>query len=116
MVMKNNKIQVTHTIQVDERGSFIVLFGGEVDPSERGHEGAGGFANDIVMINEDTLEVEHMTEGASCGFPLARGWSDCDTSENEGRQTIMIFGGLSGTDQNPMRLNDLWICTIAVTN
>jgi len=33
---------------------YAVLFGGEVDPSARGHEGAGGFANDVVLLDRRT--------------------------------------------------------------
>jgi hypothetical protein len=60
-------------------GSFpsvgvAVIFGGEVDPSERGHEGAGGFENDVVLLDENTgkyISSTSMAEGsASCG------WSD----------------------------------------
>ena len=29
-----------------------LLFGGEVDASDRGHEGAGGFESDIVQLDE----------------------------------------------------------------
>ena len=34
----------------------LLLFGGEVSPSDRGHEGAGGFAGDLLAI--DPLDGE----------------------------------------------------------
>ena len=29
---------------------YVVVFGGEVDPSAKGHEGAGGFTNDLTAF------------------------------------------------------------------
>lgn len=81
----------------------VVIFGGEVDPSDRGHEGAGGFENDIVLLDE-TTGVMKETKKSQEGWPETRGWSDaaCDDSH------FYVFGGLSGDDANPRRLNDLW--------
>ena len=42
--------------------------------------------------------------------PLARGWSDATTFlDDNGNENLIIFGGLSGNDENPKRLNDIWI-------
>ena len=32
-------------------GEYVVVFGGEVDPSKNGHEGAGGFTNDVTVFS-----------------------------------------------------------------
>lgn len=101
-------------------GSFpskhvTIIFGGEVDPSDRGHEGAGGFANDVVVLDEQTGSyIETITSSSetndssssSSSWPETRGWSAGDVQEE--KNTLIVFGGLSGDDTNPRRLNDLW--------
>ena len=45
-------------------------------------------------------------------WPLQRGWSaGCCMSSSE-KSRLAVFGGLSGDDDNPKRLNDLWVLTI----
>lgn len=89
---------------------YSIIFGGEVDPSERGHEGAGGFENDVVVLKEDSGKYVETIKASTAGpWPEQRGWSDgafVDNGENTGQ--LFIFGGLSGDDANPKRLNDLW--------
>lgn len=100
-------------IIIDVKHNFIAIFGGEVDPSNRGHEGAGGFSNDLLLINEETLEIKTISE-ENCGkmtWPTPRGWSS-GSSRGKGTNQLIIFGGLTGDDKNPVRLNDIWICTI----
>ena len=47
---------------------------------------------------------------ANCEWPLQRGWSaGCSTPE---KSRLAVFGGLSGDDDNPQRLNDLWVLSI----
>ena len=48
-------------LQIKGKGNYLLVFGGEVDPSSKGHEGAGGFANDEILIDEDSLKVEVMS-------------------------------------------------------
>eukprot|EP00545_Synedropsis_sp_CCMP1620_P012200 CAMPEP_0119009630 /NCGR_PEP_ID=MMETSP1176-20130426/4499_1 /TAXON_ID=265551 /ORGANISM="Synedropsis recta cf, Strain CCMP1620" /LENGTH=363 /DNA_ID=CAMNT_0006962179 /DNA_START=45 /DNA_END=1136 /DNA_ORIENTATION=+ len=83
--------------------SVAVLFGGEVDPSERGHEGAGGFENDVVLLDGTTGEYLETVRPKGVS-PEARGWSDGTVFGN----SLYIFGGLAGDDTSPRRLNDLW--------
>jgi len=80
--------------------SHIYLFGGEVDPSSLGHEGAGGFANDVVQISPDGVTTHAPTDAS----PTTRGWADGDGND----KALYVFGGLTGDDSNPVRLNDLW--------
>ena len=93
------------------KDNFIVIFGGEIDPSNRGHEGAGGFSNELFLINEDTLEIKILSrkDFPDMDWPISRGWSSGSSISNE---QFLIFGGLTGDDKDPMRLNDLWTCTI----
>lgn len=98
---------------------LIVIFGGEVDPSERGHQGAGSFANDIVLLDGKTAKYIQSigpTDSVSAGWPEARGWSH-GASQDDGQGTgrLYIFGGLAGDDANPRRLDDLWALEIEST-
>ena len=44
---------------------------------------------------------------------LKRGWSaGCSLSDGYKNQ-LAVFGGLTGNDDDPKWLNDLWICTIS---
>lgn len=51
------------SVNVDDGGGVSTMFGGDVDPSEKGHEGAGGFANDSVVLDgavgDCTLQQSH---------------------------------------------------------
>jgi len=87
-----------------------VIFGGEVDPSDRGHEGAGGFENDIVVLSAETGAYKTSLKASENEpWPKQRGWADaavCEGSNGEGH--LFLFGGLSGNDEKPERLDDLW--------
>jgi len=85
-----------------------VIFGGEVDPSARGHEGAGGFANDVVILDERTGSHITTVPASTSSWPGMRGWSDGAGLDREGRGQLFVFGGLAGDDTNPKRLGDLW--------
>jgi hypothetical protein len=94
---------------------FAVIFGGEIDPSEKGHAGAGSFENDIWIVDgtSHTL-VQRMTpqslmQGNGSDWPIQRGWASA--ASIDGSAQLCLFGGLSGDDENPVRLDDLWICT-----
>ncbi|CAJ1945526.1 unnamed protein product [Cylindrotheca closterium] len=91
-----------------------IVFGGEVDPSDRGHMGAGGFENDIVILDEATGKYETtIAGGTSSDWPATRGWSDASSCDNgKGLGQVFVFGGLSGDDKNPTRLDDLWILQV----
>jgi hypothetical protein len=62
-----------------QTGGFMFMFGGEVNTSDRGHEGAGDFASDIICIdcrvegNVKLLETVNVSEGGRC--PTGRGWT-----------------------------------------
>ena len=97
-----------------------IIFGGEVNPSDRGHEGAGGFANDLVVL--DASDASLLTAVPAPGtvddedpattttpWPQVRGWSAAASIDHQdGTGQLYVFGGLCGDDQNPVRLDDLW--------
>eukprot|EP00540_Astrosyne_radiata_P017397 CAMPEP_0116835404 /NCGR_PEP_ID=MMETSP0418-20121206/7527_1 /TAXON_ID=1158023 /ORGANISM="Astrosyne radiata, Strain 13vi08-1A" /LENGTH=357 /DNA_ID=CAMNT_0004465069 /DNA_START=53 /DNA_END=1126 /DNA_ORIENTATION=- len=86
-----------------------ILFGGEVDPSDRGHEGAGGFENDIVFLENGKYmgrRVAPNNDSTTTIWPETRGWSDATCAKD--KMQMFLFGGLSGDDTDPRRLDDLW--------
>jgi Kelch motif len=91
---------------------YSVIVGGEVDPSDRGHEGAGGFENDLVFLDETSGTFLATLQAKDDPWPQTRGWSDAAAVDNGGSGQLYIFGGLSGDDENPERLDDLWVLTI----
>jgi len=88
-----------------------VIVGGEVDPSDKGHEGAGGFENDVVILDGKTVNYQGnltMTDDNK-NWPGQRGWADADVvDQGNGHGFLYLFGGLSGDDENPTRMDDLW--------
>jgi Galactose oxidase, central domain/Kelch motif len=99
-----------------------LIFGGEVDPSSKGHEGAGGFANDLVLLDESTGKYITSIPSSSTSsstddnsdWPDMRGWSSAASVDSgDGSGQLFVFGGLTGDDTNPRRLDDLWRLTIS---
>jgi len=105
---------ISAEMQIAGKGNYIAIFGGEISESSKGHEGAGGFSNKLILINEETLEVTIADpKNDESGMPLQRGWSSgCSLPNNKNQ--LAVFGGLSGNDDDPKRLGDLWICTISI--
>jgi hypothetical protein len=94
------------------KNNTCIIFGGEVDPSQKGHEGAGGFENDVVVLDGSdgsVLEIiKKPDDDKDVEWPGPRGWSDATTHED----TFYMFGGLAGDDTSPVRLGDLWQCKV----
>lgn len=86
----------------------IFLFGGEVDPSDKGHDGAGGFESDLIFISDDGQNVLERIASKQDNWPESRGWGDGSVTVD--KKGFYIFGGLSGDDDKPKRLDDLWFC------
>jgi len=86
-------------------GDTIALFGGEVEESSKGHEGAGGFCDTLLLL--DGISGEVLSRDA-CNEerPRARGWGSASAW---GDDKLVLFGGLSGSDDEPTRLDDTWI-------
>ena len=87
----------------------FMIFGGEVSPSDKGHEGAGGFAGDLVAIDPRSGEPLHLAIEDGSPTPPARGWgASASLSPSEG----ILFGGLAGDDASPVRLDDAWLLQV----
>jgi len=87
----------------------ICVFGGELTPSARGHEGAGNFSNDVLCLS--TVDGSVVCASTDSEKPIQRGWLDSALveAETDSEAKIAIFGGLSGNDEDAVRNNDTWI-------
>ena len=88
----------------------LAIFGGEVNPSDKGHSGAGKFTNDTLLVDfaNMTTDTYQPPSGDDCTFPCARGWAAGASWESK----MVLFGGLTGDDSHPTRLNDLWVLEV----
>jgi len=87
-----------------------LIFGGEVNPSDRGHEGAGGFTNDVILMDGNTARISKTMNAPEEGeWPEPRGWAEGAVGEGN---SLYLFGGLTGDDKDPTRLDDLWRCDL----
>ena len=85
----------------------LTFFGGEVGESTKGHEGAGAFSADCQTFDgvtgkmyPSTVLEDHVHKPCPRGWTSAAGWGD---------DKLVVFGGLTGNDDAPMRLNDVWV-------
>jgi len=102
----NNLIQpfsVTSGITLDK---YLIFFGGETNPSEKGHAGAGIFSNSLLVL--DGITGKKITIPKILNPPEARGWFD----SAKWNEKMVIFGGLTGNDEQMIRLNDIWILSL----
>lgn len=77
-----------------------VMFGGEREESDLGHEGAGEFVADVFALDVASMEWARATvDGPG---PAPRGWTEMAVS---GPRQLLLFGGL---DASNTRLGDLW--------
>lgn len=83
-------------------GSNILMFGGEVDPSDKGHAGAGQFSADTFALDMSNHTLSTMTPWVGQP-PCPRGWMASTSLSSQG---LVISGGV---DNNNARLGDLFI-------
>jgi len=89
-------------------GTRVLLFGGELQPSDRGHEGAGAFSNDTQIFDAST-SMKVAADGKGKSGPPPRGWS---ASTCWGSGKVVVAGGLAGDDENPVRMMDVWVAEL----
>ena len=79
------------------------LFGIEVDPSNKGHDGTGSFESDLIFISDDGQHDLERATSKNYNCPELRGESNgsMSISSNVG---CCVFGGLSADDDKPKRL------------
>eukprot|EP00897_Mesotaenium_endlicherianum_P004277 jgi/Mesen1/3878/ME000208S02887 len=87
---------------------YIVLYGGEVDPSDQGHMGAGMFSGEVWLLDTEKrvwLKPDIVTKDGH--DPGARGWFAAAPFNN----SILVYGGNS---QSNDRLDDMYTLTIDI--
>jgi hypothetical protein len=114
----------------------IAIYGGEVDPSDKGHEGAGGFTGELLFWkpadklgssskSPAALSSSEPTNQVPDGWsswsthavkhqlqqPMARGWT-ASAVVLMPMPVLAVFGGLSGNDESPVRLDDLQLLVL----
>lgn len=92
-------------INVHGKPSLITAFG-ESDPSALGHAGAGNMLPDAWIWDIETERWSKIVIDAGAEVPQARGWYAADAVVIEGKEGIIVQGGLAEDNQ---RLDDAWI-------
>jgi len=92
---------------------LMFIFGGEIDPSALGHEGAGLYSSAAFVWNLKTNEWQRVEEQeGSVQNVVPVGWFDCAAVREEGSATaksVVAFGGL---DEGNNRRADLVVFTL----
>lgn len=95
------------TGRIEGRECLITLFG-ESDPSSLGHQGAGKMLSDAWLYRIDNgLWSQIAMDAASA--PEARGWFDADVAKVDGKDCVVIVGGLGESNE---RLDDAWLLAL----
>lgn len=90
-------------------GKHIIVYGGEIDPSDLGHMGAGKFSGEVYALDTQTLKWKRLDDGAdSDGHPGPRGWCAFAGARRGGREGLLVYGGNSPSND---RLGDIFFFT-----
>ena len=64
--------------------NVCIIFGSEVDPSAKGHEGAGNFDRDLMIMDGTSGSLlEVIKPSGSVPWPKARGWADATVANSD---------------------------------
>lgn len=90
-------------------GKHIFIYGGEVDPSDQGHLGAGKFSAEAYVLDTDTLVWNRWDDGLnSADHPGPRGWCAFAAGKRDGKEGVLVYGGNSPSND---RLDDIFFLT-----
>ncbi|KAJ8764639.1 hypothetical protein K2173_006721 [Erythroxylum novogranatense] len=90
-------------------GKHIIIHGGEVDPSDLGHLGAGKFTSDAYALDTETREWKRLDDVSEGGHhPGPRGWCAFAAGCVNGEEGLLVFGGNSPSNN---RLDDVFFFT-----
>ncbi|KAL6570488.1 hypothetical protein OROGR_000038 [Orobanche gracilis] len=90
-------------------GKYVFIYGGEVDPSDLGHLGAGKFSEDVYALDTKTLVWKKWDDGpGSKNHPGPRGWCAFASGWLDGREGLLVYGGNSPSND---RLHDIFFFT-----
>nr|GLL23070.1 nitrile-specifier protein 5 [Ipomoea trifida] len=87
-------------------GKYIFIYGGEVDPSDLGHLGAGKFAAEVYALDTETLVWKRWE--ATGDHPGPRGWCAFASGQRDGQEGLLVYGGNSPSND---RLGDIFFFT-----
>lgn len=90
-------------------GLRLVTLFGESDPSSLGHMGAGKMLADVWVfeVEKGTWARVQAEEGRE--VPQGRGWFDADVVKVDGKEAVVVVGGLGESNE---RLDDAWVLTL----
>ncbi|KAK3132506.1 hypothetical protein QOZ80_6AG0523080 [Eleusine coracana subsp. coracana] len=87
-------------------GKHVVMFGGEVDPSDLGYLGAGKFSAEAFTLDTETGAFKRLDDASeSEHHPGPRGWCAFAAGEIDRRRGLLVYGGNSPTND---RLGDIY--------
>lgn len=88
-------------------GKYVIIYGGEVDPSDLGHMGAGRFSGEVYGLETERLEWTKWEDRVGLGgnHPGARGWCAFSGGRVDGKEGLLVYGGNSPTND---RLGDIF--------
>ncbi|KAH7533508.1 hypothetical protein FEM48_Zijuj04G0138400 [Ziziphus jujuba var. spinosa] len=90
-------------------GKYIFVCGGEVDPSDLGHMGAGKFSGETYALDTETLVWKRWDDGPNSGHhPGPRGWCAYAGGKWNGKEGLLVYGGNSPSND---RLDDIFFFT-----
>jgi len=90
-------------------GKYVIIYGGEVDPSDLGHLGAGKFSGEVYVLDTEELVWKKLEDGADSGeHPAARGWCAFAAVSRDGKEGLLVYGGNSDSND---RLEDIFFFT-----
>lgn len=90
-------------------GKYIFIYGGEIDPSDQGHLGAGKFAGEAYALDTETLAWTRCDDGPdSSDHPGPRGWCAFASGHRDGKESLLVYGGNSPSND---RLGDIFLFT-----
>lgn len=90
-------------------GKYIFTCGGEIDPSDLGHLGAGKFSDQVYALDTESLVWKRLEDGpGSDDHPGARGWCAFASGEHDGQKGLLVYGGNSPSND---RLDDIYFFT-----
>jgi hypothetical protein len=92
-------------VNVHGKSSLVTAFG-ESDPSALGHAGAGNMLPDAWLWDIETKRWSKIVGGEGQEQPQARGWYAADAVAINGKEGIIVQGGLAEDNQ---RLDDAWV-------
>ncbi|KAK0588777.1 hypothetical protein LWI29_005368 [Acer saccharum] len=93
-------------------GKYIIVYGGEVDPSDLGHLGAGKFTGDVYSLDTESLVWTRWDDGPGLdNHPGPRGWCAFAGGCRDGKQGLLVYGGNSPSND---RLDDIHFFTPAL--